>query len=143
MANARLAQAALALAGERLNAAAGLLDAATTEALIGRLLAWHGGDPECTYYFWSGRSVVGRREGHSVYRGPLSVAPSLVPMGRLAPLETPSGLWPADCAWGLAVHTDSPAAYLGGPESLVAALTADEALEVDRVALDAPLDLWA
>jgi hypothetical protein len=107
--SARLAEEALARVGGRLDAVYGFLDAATTTTLVARLRGDDGVDPECVYYFWSGRSVVGQRPGHSVYAGPLAAAATLVPPAHLG-LETPTAMWPRDMSWCLAVHTDSPAA---------------------------------
>jgi hypothetical protein len=135
------AREALRRQGGRIEAVYGYLDQATTAALVGRLTAELRGDPECVYYFWRGRAVVGQRPGHSVYIGPLSAALHLVPAGHPG-LETPTAMWPRDMGWCLAVHTDAPVGYMGGNAGLIAAILADPAIEALPIGAEDPADVW-
>lgn len=120
----------------------------TISSLVDVLCSWTAKSVECVYYYWSGRALVGQTPGHHVYRGPLHAATELQAHGSVGATgvvsryESPTAFWPDGMAWAFAMHTDSPAAYLGGSSAVVDDVVGTASLEATSVAASTRVDDW-
>jgi hypothetical protein len=94
------------------------------------------------FYYWGGRADVGQNGTHNVYSGPLRVASRLYVAEPKRRFASPTAVWPDDLAWAVAMHTDSPAVYVGGSEGLVAHLRNDDRCETVASTWNTEIDDW-
>jgi hypothetical protein len=115
-------------------------------ARMAELLAAHTATPErCWFGVWEGFGALALpREGSPLV--PMPQRPMLLLSGPLSavttslaepPLDQRASLWwPQDRAWCVATDVDLMTTYVGGSEACVAALVADDELEVMAVDVD-------
>lgn len=139
-----LAQASMEVAGVRASPLVGLACREVMLDLVDALGISTQRDHPCVYYFWSGRGALGQNQGHLVYRGPMiAVAELFMHPGRpLQSYQSPTAFWPDGTAWTFAMHTDSPAAYLGGPSAVVDDIVGAASLEATHVTAATEVDDW-
>ncbi len=120
----------------------GEYDIDTLHALCRALGSLVDSDAAVLYYYWGGRADVGQNRMHNVYAGALSVASHLYVERPRRRFVSPSAFWSEDLAWAVAMHTDSPAVYVGGSDELMARLLAENEHDPIAVQWSTEVDLW-
>ena len=77
---------------------------------LARVLAEHGGEPTCFFYYPSGLGFLPDRGTH-VYRGPIRRVDTL--RSTDGTFFWPTLWWPEDESWFVATHTDATSTYVG------------------------------